>query len=309
MSGWTQIVVGVDGSPASYAAVRFAASEAVRTGAPLTLIHVIPGIQPVLAAVDPLYPLNRADLRHEGRKILDEAVRIAASAGARGAKGLIADGDRVKALQTKAVAGSLLVIGDERPSLPERLATGSVLHAVASRSPGTVVVVPEHWDAGPAKGRVAVGVEDVDGSDGLLWRAFQAANERHSDLLILHAWEFRIRYGHVRVEEEQIATWRGQVLSALSTSLAACHAEFPDVAYELTVRDAQPAKALVDTSTGADLLVLARQTHALMRPHLGATGKAVLQAAACPVEVVPPAATPIWERGAAIENRGEMLAR
>jgi nucleotide-binding universal stress UspA family protein len=51
----------------------------------------------------------------------------------------------------------------------------------------------------------------------------------------------------------------------------------------------QGAHAIVDASSGADLLVITRRRHGFPGGHLGAAGRAVLRESRCPVEVLPPA--------------------
>ena len=70
MTDHQPILVGVDGSRASSAAIRFAAREALRLGAPLQVVHVVAGLVPMA----PMYPLVPADLEDTGRAILARAV-------------------------------------------------------------------------------------------------------------------------------------------------------------------------------------------------------------------------------------------
>jgi nucleotide-binding universal stress UspA family protein len=52
----------------------------------------------------------------------------------------------------------------------------------------------------------------------------------------------------------------------------------------------QPAHTLVEASKAADLLVISRPVHGSFVHHLGATARAVIREAACPLVVVPPLA-------------------
>src|SRR4051812_28557433 len=89
------ILVGVDGSRASSAAIRFAVRESMRVGAPLRLVHVVPQFFPVV----PMHPLLPTDLEDTGRAILAEAVAevSALQPGLRVSSSLM-DGPRVRVL-------------------------------------------------------------------------------------------------------------------------------------------------------------------------------------------------------------------
>ena len=67
---YSPILVGVDGSRASSAAIRYAAHEALRLGAPLRLVHVLAEFVPMA----PMAPLMPSDLEDTGRAILARAV-------------------------------------------------------------------------------------------------------------------------------------------------------------------------------------------------------------------------------------------
>ena len=70
MSNRQPILVGVDGSRASSAAIRFAAHEPLRLGAPLRLVHVLAEFVPMA----PMHPLLPWDLEDTGRAVLARAV-------------------------------------------------------------------------------------------------------------------------------------------------------------------------------------------------------------------------------------------
>ena len=60
------VVVGVDGSPGSLTAVRYAVDEAARLGTGVRLVHV----EPDYAPTTPMLPLIRDDFEQVGRRIL-----------------------------------------------------------------------------------------------------------------------------------------------------------------------------------------------------------------------------------------------
>jgi nucleotide-binding universal stress UspA family protein len=81
---------------------------------------------------------------------------------------------------------------------------------------------------------------------------------------------------------------------------------FPDVEVEIVVVEGRAADMLVDASTDADVLMLARPHRDLRHPvRLGTTPRAVLEVSDTPVEVVPlkrePAMAPL-----VLESSGEI---
>lgn len=309
MSICTKIVVGVDGSAGGLTAVRYAASEAVRTGLPLEVVYVLPEPSAIAAGMDPIYPLNVAEMRHAGRQILDQAERAAADFPLVGGPRLtLAQGDPATVLRTYTHRGSSLVLGNERRPLAERLITGSVLNSVAGRGDGPVTIVPDTWTGADPHRRVTVGIARTEESAGLLWRAFRQAAERDSNLTVLHAWELRIRYGQLTVKDDDLRKWEREIADALRDELESCSREFPDVRYRVQARNQQPALALAHATKDSDLMLIARRHRAGRSTHLGSTGRALLQATHCPVRVVEPAGDPIWERDAELEREGAILA-
>jgi nucleotide-binding universal stress UspA family protein len=75
---------------------------------------------------------------------------------------------------------------------------------------------------------------------------------------------------------------------------------YADVPVEIDVVQGQPAKAVVDASRTADLLVIIRRPLAFPFGSLGGTGRAILRESRCPVEVLPATA----RRRADGRNRG-----
>jgi nucleotide-binding universal stress UspA family protein len=127
------VVVGVDGSERSDAAVRFAAGEADRRGGRLVALHAWDWLaQP--GAFDPTFDR-------------DAAVRYAATAVMRvlGERpvDVVAVNDRpARALLERSAAGDLVIVGSRGLSAVRGSFVGSVSRQLAHHAPSTVVVVP-----------------------------------------------------------------------------------------------------------------------------------------------------------------------
>ena len=74
----------------------------------------------------------------------------------------------------------------------------------------------------------------------------------------------------------------------LAEALRPWRDKFPGVRIVETVRLESPARAVVRTAAGADLLVIGRRRHRpALLPRVGPVAQAVIHHAACPVAVVP----------------------
>lgn len=284
----SRIVVGVDGSEAALTAVRYAAAEAVRTGSDLVVAHAGPGSLHLGAGPLGLYPLTPAEYRGIGTKMVNHARKAARDiTGGNGEirTALIEGESPSAALAAHALGAGLLVIGGRQRSLADRLLIGSVVNGVAGHAQVPVVVVPESWRPGDAKAVVAVGVEEVEGSERLIRQAMAIAADRGATLRIVHAWELPRLYDDLVVLHLDADRWRERKLQEIQKVLDRVSPQFPHVGIDVSIVHYQPAKALEAASKRADLLVLGRHRHGLR--HLGGTARAVLQEAHCPVEVLP----------------------
>ena len=276
------IVVGVDGSPGSIRAIRYAAAEAARTGSRIRLVHAVPDHLPVT----PMLPLLPQDLLDIGSTVLAEARTAAvARAGAERVEADLVRGGAVPALVAASEGAHLVVLGHERRSLVDRLVTGVTVTGVAARAHCPVLVVPDGAD-GRLRNVVVVGVERPTRCREILRHAYDAADRRHAFLRVVHSWEVPSPYQDLVEGRTARERWAEQVRSEITPVMDECRRDWPDVAADLEVVHGQAAGTLLRMSREADLLVLERPHHR-MPPHLGSISRALLQKAGCPVEVVP----------------------
>lgn len=145
MTNQGRIVVGVDGSPASQAALRWAAGEADLRGCELDVVHAWSPI--VFAPVTGMVPtptLAPEDLEREAIELLRHALADAGSP--RSARAVTASGGVVEVLLSHAKGADLLVVGSRGRGGFTGLLLGSVSQQVAHHAPCPVVIVrdPEH---------------------------------------------------------------------------------------------------------------------------------------------------------------------
>ncbi|MBG6213934.1 nucleotide-binding universal stress UspA family protein [Cryobacterium sp. CAN_C3] len=136
------IVVGVDGSAASNAAVDFAAAEADRTGQELHAIHAW---QEPLVWRDTTEPDARflQTLENSHRRILDESLlAVSRRFPALGIRASLVRGAPQSALLNAARGAALLVVGDHGLKGVSKLLLGSVSHSIVLNIQSPTVVIP-----------------------------------------------------------------------------------------------------------------------------------------------------------------------
>ncbi|GAA1542386.1 universal stress protein [Nocardioides humi] len=282
------ILVGVDGSEAALTAVAYAASEAQRQDLPLHLLHVVAAGWLLHRAAPRSLGSLADEYQRGGRVALAEARRSArAILGNQPVATSMQTGDRVRCLVRAAREESLVVLGNERRGLLDRLVTGSVVNGVAAHSPAPVIVVPDTWTPTTVHDRVVVGVKDYDSCEGLIRHGLAVAAGRGARLHVLHACDYPPAYDPGVAAVVPIDLWLDEARAALSAALSGVAGEFPQVAADIGVEQGQPARRLLLASARADLLLLERRGHLLPIGHLGGTARALLRDAHCPVEVLP----------------------
>jgi nucleotide-binding universal stress UspA family protein len=306
--GEHRILVGVDDSDGGAAALRYATAEARRIGAGLHLLHVVPDYR----AMSPMLPLIPDDLERTGRTILDRAVaRAVDDLGPERVATTLTTGRRVGCLVEAAEQATTVVLGRETPSRRERLASGATTIGVAARSSCPVVAVPPGWEPGADRRRVAVGLKSTAHPRPLLQRAFREAARRDAELVVLHAWRLAGGYDDLIARRTGEQEWSDVVRTQVQPHLEEGRAAFPGVRVALQVVHSEASRALVEVSRSADLLLIERPRHRIPGAYLGGTGRVIVTASACPVEVVPAgvsadtdiAADPLEKEGQGHESR------
>lgn len=289
MSVQGPIVVGIDGTHAGETALRYAAREADRRGLALRLVHVGPDLTNLVGSYAMAYQVPPAEAEEVGQAILARAAELARDlVGADRVTTALMTGNRVASLVDAADRAALTVLGDEPRPVLDRLVTGSVLTGVAARSSAPVVAVPDDWSAETEHGAVVVAIKEVDGAGGLVRRGLEVAAARGARLVVLHAWRLPIAYDDLVAARIDAEAWRQEIAVLLGRVVEEQRVALPDVEVDVRVEHGLPAQALVDASGEADLVLIARRTRWFPIGHLGGTGRAVLRASRCPVEVLPP---------------------
>ena len=153
MTTWTsstkRILVGIDGSPASVAAVRWAASEAQLRGMRIHVVHVRERRVPAPAHYAPLARAGDTSVeRSAGESTLEAVVREALGPEPPAAVQMeLADGLPSRVLLDRAYGAEMLVLGSTRPgggpaaASQSRIPLGPVTRDCLRAAPCPVVVV------------------------------------------------------------------------------------------------------------------------------------------------------------------------
>jgi len=290
--GHNSIVVAVDGSPASNAAVSWAAHEAAMRNVPLTVVHAV--VTPTATWPPVPYPDSLAvRLEDEGRKEVLHAVGLAEKA---------MPTDRRVAIKRKLVYSTpapalvdmsdeaeMIVVGSSGRGLLSRAVLGSVSSTVVRHANCPVAVIRDEELPDPQQGPVLVGIDGSPASELATAIAFDEASWRGVDLMALHAWS------DVTMGELPELDWSAVEAASersLAESLAGWQERYPDVTvHRLVVRD-QPARQLAEKSETAQLVVVGSHGRGgLTDMLLGSVSNAVLHSVRVPVIVARPSAS------------------
>jgi nucleotide-binding universal stress UspA family protein len=285
------VVVGVDGSESALHAVRWAAREAERRGAPLRLVHVchlVPVRHPRQVTPPPEY---HDAVLEQGRHWLTEASEAAGHAvpGQAVSTDLHA-GVAADVLIAESRTAQLIVLGSRGLGGFTTMLVGSVAVALSGHAHCPVVVMHATTRDGapPEDGPVVVGVDSSELSDAALTFAFAAAAARGVPLLAVHTWLDVIMTGAWTTLPGTIDwDWlQAQEEKQLAERIAMWRNKFRHVEVRtLVVRD-RPDRALLQHAAGAQLLVVgSRGREAFTGMGLGSVSQTLLHHAECPVAV------------------------
>lgn len=267
------VVVGVDGSECSLAAVRSAAAEAVRRGRPLRIVHAF--IWPLLRVpVEPsAFGPPEGGLRNQAERILAEAAEHArlAAPGLAVSTSLV-DGAAAPVLLAESRHAALLVVGDRGLGGFASLVIGSVAVQAAAHAACPVLVVrgEEHGGERAAErdgdgggravsgGPVVVGVDGSETSALAVGFAVEEAALRGAELVAVHAWSGPVSAGPgdmlplvfdaARLEEEE--------REVLAESLVAWRERYPEVVIRPELVHGRATQHLIERSATAQLVVV-----------------------------------------------------
>jgi nucleotide-binding universal stress UspA family protein len=194
----------------------------------------------------------------------------------------------VPVLLGESARAEIVVLGDRGLGGFTGLLIGSVAVEVTAHASCPVIVVrgPEPDRAGPRPEPVVVGVDGSPTSEAATAFAFEAASLRRVPLVAVHVWR------DVLVDATMAPLLDWDVIDSderevLAERLAGWSEKYPDVPVRRLVARDRPARALVEESGRAQLVVVGSRGrggfHGLL---LGSVSQALLHHAHCAVAVV-----------------------
>lgn len=281
------IVVAVDGTEPSQAAVRWAAHEARDSGRPLLLLHILDWEWATAR-----YDFENVQYEAAHRIAEDLIAGIAAQARDLAPGVLVQTEIRVGSPAARLISSSedadLLVLGHRGSGGFAGLRLGSVSQRVAVHAHCPVVVVRGR---GGVDGPVAAGVDGSDGADQVLEAAFTAARARDTSLLAIRSFPPLppMYWGYLPPAELNTPEQDEAERERLAEQLAPWRAKYPDVPVKALVSHDTAAAALTGVSHSAQLVVVGSRGHGVIAGTLlGSTGLQLLHHAECPVLIVRP---------------------
>jgi nucleotide-binding universal stress UspA family protein len=297
-----RLVVGVDGSPGSRAALGHAMTIAARRGADVEVVSTYPvllswtGGAPVdAAAADPV----REDTESRIREVLaevraDPAVAVVPGAGEVPVSLVVTVGPAAQELVDRSRDADLLVVGSRGRGAVRSALLGSVALHCATHARCPVLVVHPADLGRPQRSRIVVGIDGSDRSRAALVAAVDEAGRRGAEVVAVAAYDFgdwrdlptvvlpsaeELRAGVLRGAEEMVR----EVLAGSGRP------GVPSPHVRTEVMRGAAADLLVEVAEEADLLVVGNRGRGALRGLLlGSVALHCVLHAACPVMVVHP---------------------
>ncbi len=289
------IVVGVDGSPSSTAAVEWAARDAELRNVGLTLVHIV---APLVAAGGPWPEIPAASAEYarwqedESREILEQAGKIAREAVSSVESLRVVDeaffAPIVPTLVELSDRAELIVVGCRGQGASARTLLGSVSTGLVHHAHCPVAVIHEEGAPPSAQAPVVVGIDGSPKSESATEIAFDEASRRGVELVALHAWSDMgaldfprmnwapIEWANIKTAEEEV----------LAERLSGWRERYPDVVVRKVVVCDRPAPRLLELAATAQLVVVGSHGRGgFPGMLLGSVGSAVVNAAEVPVIV------------------------
>ena len=283
------ILVAVDGSPESDAAVRWAAREAELRQLPITLVHVV---VPVVTS----WPVRslQADFNEwqedNARQVLDHAEKMLQSnvgeAELSNIRTDVLHEYAVPALVDASHHARMIVVGSRGMGAFGRAVLGSVSSGVVHHARCPVAIV--HTDEAQSPDRISpilLGIDGSPASEAATALAFDEASRRQVELVALHAWS---DVGVFPVLGMYWQEYEDEGHEVLGERLAGWQEQYPDVVVQRRIVCDRPARWLIDESQQAQLVVVGSHGRGgFPGMLLGSVSTAVAESAKAPVIVVP----------------------
>lgn len=282
------ILVGIDGSPESDAAIRWAAHEAELRHLPVTLMHVV---APALVT----WPIETLEFSYQqwqndnAQYVIEQAQKVLQTAVGDSARPdvrvrLRHDGVMTE-LSAASATASLVVVGSRGLGPLGAAVLGSVSRSLLHHAGCPVVITRATAPRAPDRtSPVLLGIDGSPASDAATAVAFDEASRRGVDLVALHAWS---DVGVFPVLGMDWHEYEQQGHELLGERLAGWQERYPDVHVRRRIVCDRAARWLIDEAKQAQLVVVgSRGRGGISGLLLGSVSTAVAESASTPVIVV-----------------------
>jgi nucleotide-binding universal stress UspA family protein len=283
------IVVGVDGSAESVTAARWAVGEARLRGRPVALVHAYTWPIPIAPMAPPPFDWTEATLREGAEALVNEAIE-AVRADDVTVTGETLGGPAAYTLLEASRGAEMVVVGHRGRGGFAALLLGSTATAVSAHAHCPVAVVRPQTGQRPPAGLVLVGADGSPSSGMAVAFAFDEADRRGAELVILSAWQ---RLNPSRGSDVQPAGYEDPAAQEAAQAqwlrdwVQPWREKHPQVAVRWMLTGERPAAALVEAAGEASLVVVgSRGRGGFTGLLLGSVSQQVLNHAPCPVVVV-----------------------
>lgn len=281
------ILVAVDGSAESDAALRWAAQEAVAREVPVTLMNVI---EPVTVT----WPVGYLDAsfvtwqKDNAEHLLEQAQKtVQAESGENPPPQIhteIRYSPAVPALADASKKAQMVVVGSRGMGTVGRALLGSVSHGLLHHAHCPVVVLRGDAPLANPGAPVLLGIDGSPASEAATAFAFEEASLRGAPLVALHAWSDLTA---VPVAGIDWSAFEEDGREVLAERLAGWQERYPDVVVTRKVHYDRPSHWLIEESEHAQLVVVGSHGRGgFTGMLLGSVSSAVVQGAHVPVVVV-----------------------
>jgi nucleotide-binding universal stress UspA family protein len=263
-----EILVAVDGSAASSAAVRWATHEAMLRSVPLRLVHVV-STPTVTYAVTPVPVTMDEWQKQQARQIIGDAEDLVRQTADDAGQSVtlagtdVVDAPTITTLIDLSKDTGMIVVGSRGHGAFRRGLLGSVSTALVHHAHCPVAVIHDaplpHRDA-----PVVLGVDGSPVSDRATGIAFEEAARRGVELIAVHAWSDTTliaahAWGDGGLLAESATDWTATSARAeamLAERIASWQSDYPGVAVRRVVVCDRPAHFLAEESENAQLLIV-----------------------------------------------------
>ena len=289
------IIVGIDGSAPSWAALHLAGWEAAMRRRPLRIVHALAWPWPTfhMPDVPPPQDLEAISLLAQANELVAAAVDRARKAHPTvTVDGEVMIGFPAAVLSTASRTATMIVIGSRGLGRVDSLLRGSVAVKLTAHSACPVLV--RRGRPRPS-GNVLLGVDDAPSSNAAVGIAFEEAALRGVGLDAVHTLHGPIigKSGHVLPPMRHPTTTASVEERLMVKALAEWQDKFPYVVVRWRFVRGSAGQILIDATAQAQLVVVgARGRGGISGQLFRSTSQAVVKDAACSVLVVPDGTVP-----------------